>query len=216
MTESTRQPVAHWRAAEERLCGLVMGAPELYEHCLLAVRRVADELREHRSVEALTAAYRDAPAFVSTVLRESPPAVETLAGAAWLTRYRELVNEARTAARRTRLDEARREGRPWVSLTDEPLPSPPVVQPYERIDMRLADGASLRAFIDIDPDSYGPVYGIELIGLDPANGRALSPEPRWRRLFDSRLEWKIAMEDLRQGLDEAGSSDGSRRKEDAT
>lgn len=207
MTAPPDELLASWRRAEQRVCALVMGAPELFEHALAAVRRIADSLAEHTTVADLVAAYEHGPARAAELAGDLPVPPATLAGAAWLVRHRELLADEQAAAVRDRLEAARARGQRWTVLSDPPEPEAAVFGGHEHLEVRLADGLGLRALIDLDPDTYAPCYAVEVVALDPATGAPIGPA-RQRRTFADRAGWETGLAALRAELDTAPDAPG--------
>jgi hypothetical protein len=126
--------------------------------------------------------------------------VELVADAAFHLRYRELTAQLRRRAAADAIAAARARGDTWVVVRESGSHQQPAVQPYERIEMRLADGHAVRAWVDVDPDSFAPMYGLEGLRLDrdtgvvvdagdPAATRTYATRERWEA---ARLEWRDA------------------------
>jgi hypothetical protein len=194
--------IAEWNAAEGRIATLALSRPDAYETYLRAVKVVADDLADVRSVEELADAFAEAPARADRVLAGAgflPGEVRgaQVAGAAFAIRYRRLRSEERRAEAVARIREGGDRGDAWVTLYEEGVPGLPYPQPYRRIEMRVADGAGLHLFVEEDPGTGAPRYGIEFLSLDPDTGDPVD-EPRDRRMFEDRGEWERTLEEARQ------------------
>jgi hypothetical protein len=193
-----------WQEAEQRLSGLAFSRPHSYEASLRAVRAVADELEPVRAVDELVALHGERTALAERVVRrEGLPLGDVVpaqvAGAAFAIRYREIrAADARADVAR-RIGEARASGATWVVLHEEGIPSVGTPQPYRRVEMHLPDGRGFTAFVDEDPDSGEPRFGVELLTLDPGTGRAATP-PTDRRTFSDTREWERHVEDVRRRI----------------
>lgn len=194
------ETIAHWRAAENRLYPVVMTRPDLYERSLTLVRAVADDLRSAETLDDLVAAYNHAPDLVAGTLQRRDLSANELdmglvTGAAFSIRYRELLEEINRQEARRLILEGREQGAGWIVLhqTDNPL------APYRRLEMHLKSGAGLHAFIEPDPDTGGPLFGVELVQLDPQTGDWLSDVPALaeRQTFSGRQQWEQAARQLR-------------------
>ena len=182
--------LAEWQAAEEQLSALAFAAPSEYERALLAVRRAADELRGCTTFDALTALWRE-PARRPRVDALAAP---TVVGAAFLLRYREIVAAQRAEDVRRRIDAARAAGSAWAVLTDAPWPrGHEALRPCERVELRLADRTALRAVVELDADTYLPVYAVEVVAADgTTTSRQTYPDP---------TAWRAGFEETRRRLD---------------
>ncbi|HEX6262834.1 MAG TPA: hypothetical protein VF097_08320 [Actinomycetota bacterium] len=194
---------AEWSAAEERITSLVMTRPEAYERHLRAARLVADALSEVGSREELVATFEEGEALAERVLHETgyPPdevSASQVAGAGFAIRYRELVRELARAEAADRIREARRRGDAWVVVEEQGHADAPMPGLYRRLEMRLADGAGLHAFVDEDPGTGAPRFGAERVPLDPETGDATG-DPSDRRMFGQREEWERHVRAIREG-----------------
>jgi hypothetical protein len=196
-SSSLDQAVSHWRAAENRLYPVVMVRPDLYEQSLRLVRAVADELRSAHSAEDLLQMYDHAGEIAAGVIRREELPTEGIdlglvAGAAFSVRYRELLEEMNREEAIRRIREARERGAEWVVLYETGGVGAP---PYRRLEMKLPDGTGLHAFVEMDPETGGPLFGVETLQLDPQTGdwlndmQPLSP----RQTFTEPAAWEDAI-----------------------
>lgn len=199
--------VGRWTAAEDRLHPLVLAQPETYERYLQLVRAVADSLDDARTREQLVEAYGRARAIVEATIAREGIAADGLdlglaAGAAFGLRYREVIAELRRDEVKRRLAAAQDSGEPWVVVFETggamgfPFP------PYRKLEMHLPDGMALHSFVELDADMDRPVFGVEVVRLDPLTGAGVPetetpPEPL---RFSEREPWEAALEELRAGL----------------
>ena len=203
MAESRDEIIRRWRVAEERLYPVVMVRADLYERYISVVRAVADELRSYGSPDELVEAYREGAEITARVVRAQIISTEELdlglvAGAAFSLRYREVAEEEhrREAARRIRAARAR--GDEWTVVYETGSPDGPL-PPYRRLEMRLSDGAALHVFVEFDPDTGGPLYGLEAVQLDPQTADWVTDaDPLWERAtFRDPAAWRAETERLR-------------------
>lgn len=194
-----------WQQAEERLYPVVFVRPDLYEKSLRLARAVADRLTSCHSEEDLAEAYPKAAEIVARAAAEEEIPVLDLdqgliADAGFSLRRREVVTELHRAGAIRRIQDARQRGDRWTVLYETGSGFPPI--PYRRLEMHVADGAGLHAFIEQDPDSAEPVFGVEGVQLDQATGDWVTDAPQLaeRRLFASRQDWEQAVEELRGRL----------------
>ena len=205
MSERPEELSRRWQRAEERLYPVVMVRPDLYELCLRLVRAVADRLALYLSEEALAEAYRGAGELVTQAAREEQIPTSELdlglvADAGFSLRRREVVTELHRSEAIRRIQAARERGQPWTVLYETGSGFPPL--PYRRLEMHVADGVGLHAFIELDPGTGQPVYGLEAVQLDPATGDwdMDAPQLAERRLLSSRQDWERAVDELRRRL----------------
>lgn len=205
MSERPEELSRRWQRAEERLYPVVMVRPDLYELSLRLVRAVADRLALYLSEEALAEAYRGAGELVTQAAREEQIPTSELdlglvADAGFSLRRREVVTEVHRSEAIRRIQAARERGQPWTVLYETGSGFPPL--PYRRLEMHVADGVGLHAFIELDPGTGQPVYGLEAVQLDPATGDwgMDAPQLAERRLLSSRQDWERAIDELRGRL----------------
>jgi hypothetical protein len=135
--------------------------------------------------------------------------LEVAAGAAFALRYREVKVAGVRAAVAARVQEATAEGEQWVTL-QEPvgghLPDPFASATSSRVELHVPTSLAIHSFVELDPDTYQPRYGVEAARLDPVSGElARDEEPAARpRTFDDRAAWERAVAALRQAC-ETGS-----------
>jgi hypothetical protein len=200
VSESRDEIVRRWRTAEERLYPVVMVRPDLYERYISVVRAVADELRAYGTLDELVAAYEQGAEVIARVVRAQIISTEGMdlglvAGAAFSLRHREVAEEMNREEALRRIHEARAAGDEWAVVYETSAGVPP----YRRLEMRLADGAALHVFVETDPDTGGPLFGVEPVQLDPRTGdwvtdaEPLAP----RRTFRDPEPWTIAIDELR-------------------
>ncbi len=190
-----------WRRGEERLYPVVMVRPELYERYVWLVRAIADELGEVRSEEALVSTYLERPRLAEDVATrlELPAGELDLAlarDAAFCLRHRDLVGELQRAEARRRVERARAGGREWVAVFEES--SRGLQPPYRLVEMHVPSGRAIHSFVEQSPDTGRPVFGVEVIRLDPMTGDWIpDAEPEAREEFDDPEAWRARIEALR-------------------
>jgi len=207
MTGSLDEIIGRWTAAEDRLHPLVLAQPETYERYLQLVRAVADALDDARTREQLVEAYGRARAIVeATIAREGITAdgldLGLVAGAAFGLRYREVIAELRKDEVKRRLAAAGDHGDRWVVVHETGLAGGFPSSAYRKLEMHLPDGMALHSFVELDADMDRPVFGVEVVKLDPKTGggvpaKEAPPEPL---TFSEREPWEAAVEELRAGL----------------
>jgi hypothetical protein len=213
MTAKLNDLLPRWREAEARLYPVVIVDPPVYERYVSLVRAVADELRSMRHPEDLAGAFEDSSQIVlSGAARVGISAegldLDLVAGAAWNLRYREILAEASGKRARGRIREARERGDEWTVVHETGVPSQaaaPFAATYRRLEMRVADGTGLHIFVEPDPDTYEPVYGVEVLRLDPESGDMDEELPAERREFNDAKAWEQAIDDLRRRYSNSSS-----------
>jgi hypothetical protein len=194
-----------WRAAEEQLYPVVMVRPDLYERSIEIVRSVADELRSFRTPAALLDGFGRAAEITAQVVRRESLTTEGVdlalaTGAAFSLRYRELVGEVARGRAIERIRAARERGDAWVVLHESgTLEQAPAV-PYRRLEMHLGDGAGLHVFVQQDPETAAPRYGVERVQLDPQTGDWLHEASGWAepRTVSTPESWRDLIDELRR------------------
>ncbi len=193
-----------WRAAEEQLYPVVMTRPDLYERSIRLVRAVADELRPLATPAALLATYAGAAELVAGAIQRRGLPVEGLdlglaTDAAFSLRYREVLGEVAREQAMERMRTARERGDEWVLLHESGTLTHAPAVPYRRLEMRLRDGAGLHVFVQQDPATAGPLYGVEAVQLDPHTGDWLTDAAPWARpeTFSQPEPWQRLVEELR-------------------
>ena len=214
MRQALVELVERWNEAERHLYPMVLARPDLYERYLAVVRAMADDLGELTSAGALADAFGEAvPMAARTATRVGVPTggldLEVAAGAAFALRYREVKVADARAAVATRVQEAAASGERWAVLQEPPgglLPDPFAAAASSRVELHLPSGLAVHSFVELDPDTYEPRYGVEVARLDPVGGElARDEEPVARpRTFDDRAAWERAVAALRRAC-ETGS-----------
>lgn len=205
--------VRRWTEAEARLYPVVLVRPELYERYVRLVRAVADELAASApagaagqagsggSLDALGTRFAGAEDLVrETAGRLGIPVqdmdLELVAGAAFAHRWREALQEQHRSEALERIAGARERGDVWVVVYETGRLEAP---PYRRLEMRLSDGLGVHAFVELDPETGGPSWGMESVQLDARTGDWV-PEAGHlvaRRTFPDAASWTEAIERAR-------------------
>jgi hypothetical protein len=218
MSQAPVELVERWNVAERRLYPVVMARPDLYERYLALVRALADDLGDLSTPEALAAAFGDADARAArTAARAGVPTegldLDVAAGAAFALRYREIKAAAARAAVAARVQEAKAKGQRWVVLQEpsgEQAPDPFAAAVSSRVELHVPTGVAIHSFVELDPDTYQPRYGVEAARLDPGSGElARDGEPvATPRTFDDRAAWERAVTALRRECEAGSPSQG--------
>lgn len=197
----TAEVAATWRRADERLYPMVMVDPERYTRVVAVIRDTADRLRGHQTVEDLVRTRQRGRELVASscsavgVPLEHLGDVDAVADAAFALRHREVDAAQRRQRITARITRAHERGDAWVTIDESGHLDQPGVAPYERIDMRLDDGSGLRMSVDVDPDSYQPIYAIDRLQLDPVSGTLTERvDATGSATFRDRAQWSAAFE----------------------
>jgi hypothetical protein len=211
MSQAPVELVERWNLAERRLYPVVLARPDLYERYVALVRAMADDLGNLSTPGALAAAFGEAVAQAArTAARGGIPTegldLEVAAGAAFALRYREVRAAAARGAVAARVQEATAKGERWVVLQEpsgEHGPDPFAGSVSSRVELHIPTGVAIHSFVELDPDTYQPRYGVEAARLDPASGElARDEEPATTpRTFDDRAAWERAVAALRRACE---------------
>lgn len=205
MDESRQEIVRRWWSAEERLYPVVMVRPDLYERSVSVARAVADRLRSFEEPDQLIDGWEKGSDILAEVVRDQMISTEELdmglvLGAAFALRYREVLAEKHRRDAIDKIVAAGERGDAWVTvyetaeLRDFPTP------PYRSLEMRLSDGVALHIFVEVDPETGNPLFGVEVVQLDPRTGDWVTgAEPLVERAtFTDVQSWRAAVEELRE------------------
>ncbi|MGI8573980.1 MAG: hypothetical protein ACR2MA_01275 [Egibacteraceae bacterium] len=197
--------VAEWRRAEERLYPVAMIDTERYAQFVSVVRATADRLSSCETMQELAETYSGAHEVVTRAVGDVGSSTEEfgdvslVAGAAFHLRYRELLVEQHRRDVAARIEAGRERGDRWVVLHESGREQDPLAQPYERVEMCFADGRGLRASVDVDPDTYRPVYRLDELRFDLGTSalHEAAAATQAGRSFSQREPWERATTELR-------------------
>jgi hypothetical protein len=218
MSQAPVELVERWNLAERRLYPVVMARPDLYERYLALVRAMADDLGGLSTPEALAAAFGEGvPQAARTAARAGVPTegldLGVAAGAAFALRYREVKAAATRAAVAARVHEATTRRERWVvlqELSGEQAPDPFAAAVSSRVELHVPTGVAIHSFVELDPDTYHPRYGVEAARLDPVSGELARDEESAAtpRTFDDPAAWERAVAALRRACETGPPSQG--------
>jgi hypothetical protein len=200
MDEQLAELIGRWRSAEQRLYPTVVVDPQQYERYLRLIRAITDDLGDRSTAEELAEAYGERMRFLEAAahrLSSVAPSVgdeDLVIGAAFYARYRELRAEWHQAEVMERIAAAGQDPQ-WVLLGETGTAEPVPVPGYRRLEMHVPDGTGLHTFVEFDPKTYAPLYGVELLRLDPRTGEHLPDDARPSRqefLDPDQWEWAVA------------------------
>jgi len=199
--------LAQWRASEAKLYPMIVVSPHRYEANLSLVRAMTDDLSEVSRVDDLVGEYERRLELLATSvdrLEVAAPSMDVaplLIDAAFLNRYREIPGEHQQTEAAGRIAEAG-DGPAWVELGKAGDDGPSAATGFQHIEMRVPDGLGMYTYIDIDATSYMPLYGIDVLQLDPTTGEQLDTSARPdRRQFMDREEWLVAIAEVRASVE---------------
>jgi hypothetical protein len=222
MSQAPIELVERWNVAERHLYPVVMARPDLYERYLALVRALADDLGDLSTPEALAAAFDDAVARAArSAARAGVPTagldLGMAAGAAFALRYREVRAAGTRAAVAARVQEASAKGESWVVLQEpsgEPAPDPFAATVSSRVELHVPTGVAIHSFVELDPDTYRPRYGVEAVRVDPASGELAMDEQPVAALqtFDDPAAWERSVTALRRECETGSPSQGHQHR----
>ncbi len=198
--------LTQWRASEAKLYPMVVVSPHQYETNLSLVRAMTDDLKDVSRVGDLVGEYEhrvDLLAASVDRLEVAAPSMDVaplLIDAAFLNRYREIPGEHQQTEAAGRIAEAG-DGPAWVELGKAGDDGPAAATGFQLIEMRVPDGLGMYTYIDIDPATYMPLYGLDILQLDPTTGEQLTTDARpERRHFMDREEWLAAITEVKASI----------------
>jgi hypothetical protein len=218
MSQAPVELVERWNAAERRLYPVVMARPDLYERYLMLVRALADDLGDLSTPEALAAAFGEASVRAARTAARAGIRADGLdlglaAEAAFALRHREVKAAAERAATAARVRDATARGERWVVLREAAGGQPP--DPFgsaisSRVELHIPTGVAIHSFVELDPDTYQPRYGLEAARVDPIGGELTGNQNpiATPRTFDDPAAWERAVASLRRSCETGSLSQG--------
>ncbi|HDH02873.1 MAG TPA: hypothetical protein ENH15_01345 [Actinobacteria bacterium] len=195
--------LAQWRVSETKLYPMVVVSPHQYEANLSLVRAMTDDLADVTTAQDLIEAYEHRLDRLATAVRRlgaaaPPSAVAPLViDAAFQGRYRELPSEIQQATAVRQIAEAGK-GPAWVLIGEAGDDGPDAATGFRRIEMRVPDGLGMHTYVDIDATTFLPLYGIEVLQLDPTTGEHAEGQARPERTeFADRQVWLTAIAEFK-------------------
>lgn len=190
---------------------MVVVNPHQYETNLRLVRAMSDQMSDLATVEELIEAYDGRSSMAAStadslsLAAPQPEVEELLVDAAFYVRYRELRSELQKAEVERRIAAAG-DGPGWVVLAETGADGSTPAPGFRRVEMHLPDGKGLYTFVDVDPSTYRPRYGVEVLRLDPSSGEELPDDPiASRQEFAELTDWEQAIAEARQGIGDTDS-----------
>jgi hypothetical protein len=120
--------------------------------------------------------------------------------AAFSLRYSEILGEMYRFEAMDRVRAARSAGNEWVTVYQTGTADDWRQRRYEALEMHLPDGIALNLSVEIDAETYGPVYGIEVVQLDPQTGDWLNDVAPLvdQRTWTEPGPWQEAVEEYKR------------------
>ncbi len=178
---------------------MVLVNPDQYETNLRLVRAMTDQMSGLATVEELIEAYGGRSSLAASTAHSlslgvpQPEVGEVLVDAAFHARYREVLSELEEAEAARRIAAAG-DGPGWVVLGETGAEGATPAPGFRRVEMHLPDGKALHTYVDLDPSTHRPNYGVEVLSLDPSSGEELPDGSRGgRREFSERADWESAI-----------------------
>jgi hypothetical protein len=153
-------------------------------------------------------AYEEGPELLAQVVQDEMISTEELdmglvLGAAFALRYREVLAEKNRRDALQKIADAEEKGDAWVTVYETAELREVPYPPYRSLEMRRSDGVALHIFVELDPETGGPLYGVEVVQLDPRTADwvqdadplvdrfTLTDVGEWRRKVDElRAEYR--------------------------
>ena len=187
---------------------MVVVNPHQYEANLSLVRAMTDDLGDVEGVDHLVEEYQGGTDRLAAavgrlgVAAPSPDVAPLLIDAAFQGRHRELPSERQQAKAVNRMAQAGAEPA-WVNLAEAGNDGPSAATGFQRVEMRVPDGLGMHTYIDIDATTYRPLYGIEILQLDPETGEHVGTHARPERTeFTDHKEWLAAIAEIKASVDD--------------
>lgn len=169
---------ARWQAAEQQLYPALLFDEHRYEHAMLVVRAVVDELGECTTADELVAAYDQRETIVADAARAAGAELagldpDQLAAAAFRMRLAAIRDAERERAAAAAMGTARAAGGGWATVLERGVGSPPQ-PPYEHLCLYVPpNGAGsrmlgLHSWVGLDEDTDAARYGVAAVAADPA------------------------------------------------
>lgn len=205
---SARNNLPHWSECERALFAVAGMEPSRYERIIIAVRALADALREVATGKALAAAWEGADALLQKVaeargLSMSELPAQRVAGAAFALRAREIEALTLRQGRISRLQAARRSRESWVVVEQAGDVDEGLFDPYRSTELHLASGLAILSFVQADPSSGAPIYVVGVAKLDRKTGALIDAEPGFADWHEhaGKGEFEAARNALRERID---------------
>ena len=168
--------VASWRKDEEKFYRSVLNDTQLYMGAMQLVRLIVDSLEHDTDVDSLVSHYKQIDSsYVNPIAKtlDLPQLVllnyDLALSSGFYIRWREILESQALAETEVLVAKARKNGEEWVVIYDNETERSGYSF-FERLEMHLPDGISLRIASDLDLEK-GRIFSVEPMVLDLKTGR---------------------------------------------
>lgn len=173
---------ALWAEYEKQLYPMAISDSTGYQQALLAVRALADEMRNVASIEELVSMWPRAGEMLKSVVSTRGLSAWSLpqdgvAGAAFALREREIREHDQHQERQRRIGAACKSGDTWVVLDENGKIDSGLSDPYRCTEMHVASGLAVMSLVQPDPSLGTAIFVVTVIKLDPLTGELLDVDP---------------------------------------
>ena len=173
---------ALWAEYEKQLYPMVISDSTGYQQALLAVRALADEMRNVASIEELVSMWPRAGEMLKSVVSTRGLSAWSLpqdgvAGAAFALREREIREHDQHQELQRRIGAACKSGDTWVVLDENGKIDSGLSDPYRCTEMHVASGLAVTSLVQPDPSLGTAIFVVTVIKLDPLTGELLDADP---------------------------------------
>ena len=173
---------ALWAEYEKQVYPMAISDSTGYQQALLAVRALADEMRNVASIEELVSMWPRAGEMLKSVVSTRGLSAWSLpqdgvAGAAFALREREIREHDQHQERQRRIGAACKSGDTWVVLDENGKIDSGLSDPYRCTEMHVASGLAVMSLVQPDPSLGTAIFVVTVIKLDPLTGELLDADP---------------------------------------
>ena len=173
---------ALWAEYEKQLYPMAISDSTGYQQALLAVRALADEMRNVASIEELVSMWPRAGEMLKSVVSTRGLSAWSLpqdgvAGAAFALREREIKEHDQHQERQRRIGAACKSGDTWVVLDENGKIDSGLSDAYRCTEMHVATGLAVMSLVQPDPSLGTAIFVVTVIKLDPLTGELLDADP---------------------------------------
>jgi len=173
---------ALWAEYEKQLYPMAISDSTGYQQALLAVRALADEMRNVASIEELVSMWPRAGEMLKSVVSTRGLSAWSLpqdgvAGAAFALREREIREHDQHQELQRRIGAACKSGDTWVVLDENGKIDSGLSDPYRCTEMHVASGLAVMSLVQPDPSLGTAIFVVTVIKLDPLTGELLDADP---------------------------------------
>jgi len=173
---------ALWAEYEKQVYPMAISDSTGYQQALLAVRALADEMRNVASIEELVSMWPRAGEMLKSVVSTRGLSAWSLpqdgvAGAAFALREREIREHDQHQELQRRIGAACKSGDTWVVLDENGKIDSGLSDPYRCTEMHVASGLAVMSLVQPDPSLGTAIFVVTVIKLDPLTGELLDADP---------------------------------------